>query len=106
MRKVKTIIDHIKEEMADAKKYISCMAKEKGVDEEAFRTYSQLAQAEYDHAMLLHELAVKEIEKARADLKAKGIEVPAYMMEMWEEEHQEYVEKMAKIKYEIELAKR
>lgn len=56
--------------------------------------------------MLLHELAVKEIEKARADLKAKGIEVPAYMMEMWEDEHQGYVEKMAKIKYEIELAKR
>ena len=56
--------------------------------------------------MLLHELAVKGIEKARADLKAKGIEVPAYMIAMWEDEHTGYVEEMAKIKYELELAKR
>lgn len=59
---------------------------------------------EYEEQELIQ--AVKAIEAKRAEMKAKGQEVPAYMQTMWDEEHAEYVEKVAKLKYALETAKK
>lgn len=37
---------------------------------------------------------------------AKGQVIPKYMLDQWNEEHEEYVEKMAKLKYELEMVKK
>ena len=50
--------------------------------------------------------AVKEIEKARAKLSAEGKEIPAFMLEMWRAEHEDYIDKMAEIRYKIDILKK
>ena len=60
---------------------------------------------EIKHIEMLHESVVKEINKEREHLKSQGKEIPAFMLETWQEEHEEYVEEMAKIKYKFETLK-
>lgn len=58
------------------------------------------------HAIAWHDVIVSEIEKMRAEMSAKGEVIPDYMYEMWNEEHECYVAKMAKLKYMLEIAKK
>lgn len=59
-----------------------------------------------EHALFWHDVAVAEIEAQRKDMLAKGQVIPQYMLDQWNEEHEEYVEKMAKLKYELEMVKK
>ena len=106
MREIKQIVEYINDEVDGAKDYIKFATKMKGVDDLAFQTALRLAQTELEHVDAWHAVAVKMIETKRADMKAKGQEVPAYMQTMWDEEHAEIVEKVSKIKYQIEFIKK
>lgn len=100
MKEIKEIVEYIDDEMHDVKKYIKLALRYKGEDDMLFNTYIKLAKSEMEHAMWLHESAVAEINKAKSQNKV----APEYMLEIWNKEHEEYIEKMAKYKYELELA--
>lgn len=106
MKEIKDIIAFIDDEIDGADKYIKYAVKMKGVDDLAYQTALRLAGIEMEHADAWHTVAVKAIEAKRAEMKAKGQTVPEYMQEMWDDEHAEYVEKVAKLKYKLETAKR
>lgn len=106
MKQIKDIIAFIDDEIDGADEYIKYAVKMKGVDDLAYQTALRLATQEMEHVDAWHTVAVKAIEAKRAEIKAKGQEVPAYMQEMWDDEHAEYVEKVAKLKYKLETAKK
>lgn len=105
MRLIKKLIHNINEELHDAEKYIDCglAHKHDGTDLDAL--FTKLAAAELDHANWLHEAVVKEIEKFRSTMHHSE-HPPAYMVELWEEMHEEYIEKFAILKHKLELARK
>lgn len=60
------------------------------------------------HKVLADRLFIdeKSVTTRKKRMKAKGQTVPEYMQEMWDDEHAEYVEKVAKLKYKLETAKK
>lgn len=94
MKMIKDLVEHINEEIEDAKhyaeKYVECKAK--GNTSRSNR-YKEMASDELNHATYLHEMAVQEIDELKRVYTA-----PAYMQEKWEKAHIEYVEKVAWIK--------
>lgn len=106
MKEIKEIIAFIDDEIDGADKYIKYAVKMKGVDDLAYQTALRLAGIEMEHVDAWHMVAVKMIEAKRAEMKAKGQEVPSYMQAMWDDEHVEYVEKVAKLKYKLEAIKK
>ena len=106
MKKIMKISEYIKEEMEDAEKYIKKAAKCKGIDDALAETAIEIAAQEIKHAEMWHELAVKEIAITRAQMKEKGEAVPAFMIDMWEEKHEEYIHRMGILKHELDLIKR
>ena len=106
MRIIKEITDHIKEEMDGICDYIKFANKVKGEHEHVYDTIMEIIPQEIKHVEMLHDTAVKEIEKARAKLSAEGKEIPAFMLEMWRAEHEDYIDKMAEIRYKIDILKK
>lgn len=102
MKEIKDMTAQIKEELEGAKHYAkqAVLLKESG-DAQTGKMYYDMANDEIKHAMNIHAMAVKMIEEKR-----KTVTPPQYMLDMWKEEHDEYLESMAKIKYMLaEFAK-
>lgn len=95
MKEIKDLTKQIKEELHGAKNYakMAVAAKESG-QAATGKMYYDMANDEIKHAMNIHGIAVKMIEEKR-----KTVTPPQYMLDMWNEEHEKYLEKMAKIKY-------
>lgn len=94
MTKIKKLADHIKEELEGAKEYAECYIEKKAANNSAWANrFKEMANDELTHAMYLHELVVEEIEKLKTVYTP-----PTEMMEKWEKDHKEYVEKAAWIK--------
>lgn len=106
MREIKELIEFIDDEIHGADTYVKYAVKMKGVDDLAYQTALRLATQEMEHVDAWHTVAVKAIEAKRAEMKAKGQEVPAYMQTMWDDEHKEYVDKVSKLKYKLEIARK
>lgn len=95
MREIKNMSKQIHEEMHGAKEYaIQATAYKEAGNQAAGKVYFELANDEIKHAMSIHGLVVKLIEETR-----KTVTPPQYMLDMWNEEHEEYMEEMAKVKY-------
>lgn len=102
MREIKDMSYQIKEELEGAKNYakLAVAAKESG-DMAAGKMYYDMANDELKHAMNIHGMAVKMIEEKR-----KTVTPPQYMLDMWKDEHDYYMEETAKTKYMLsEFAK-
>lgn len=95
MKEIKEYTEEIKEEFESAKLYAkkAVKCKEMG-DISAGKMYYDMANDELRHASNLHALAVKAMEEKR-----KTVTPPQYMLDMWEEKHDYYMEEVAKIKY-------
>lgn len=106
MKLIKEITEHIHEEMEGICGYIKFAHKVKGENEYIFDTLMEIIPQEIKHVEMWHEVAIREINKAKTALAAQGKEAPEYMLEFWQEEHEEYVEEMAKIRYKLELLKK
>lgn len=106
MKKIMHITEHIREEMDDAEKYLKQAAKCKGVDDSMSALAAELAGEELKHAEKWHDHAVREIMSMKEMMKERGEAVPAFMIEMWEEKHEEYIHRMGILKHELELIKR
>ena len=105
MKIIKEITEHIEEEMEGICEYIKFGSKVKHEHEYIYDVIITIIPQEIKHIEMLHEGVVREINKMREMLKSQGKEIPAYMLEMWQEEHEEYVEEMGKIKHKYEVLK-
>lgn len=100
MKRIKKLVHKIDEELCGAEHYADKAIEYKADgDNEMYRKFSQMASEELSHAMTIHELAVREIDKVSA-----VITPPAEMREQWELAHQNYIERAAKIKSYISMS--
>ena len=102
MREIKEMTCQIKDELEGAKDYAKMAThyKEMG-DTQTGKMYYDMANDELKHAMNIHGIVVKLIEEKR-----KTVTPPQYMLDIWKEEHDEYLEETAKTKYMLaEFAK-
>ena len=94
MTRIKKLADEIMDELNSAKEYaeeyLSFKAKDNG---QWANRYKEMAQDELKHASYIHDRAVQEIEELR-----KVYTPPQDMLDKWDHEHKEYVEKAAWIK--------
>lgn len=95
MTKIKKYVEQIDEELCGAKDYAEKALEYKAVgDQDRFAKYRAMANDELNHAMIVHDMAAKDIEK----LKAVFPEIPQKMTDAWDASHTGYVEKTAWIK--------
>lgn len=94
MREIKHIVEDIREELEGAEKYAKIAAKMKTEDSTNASVYAEMARQELGHVENLHKMAVRAIEKQRA----AGVMPPAAMQAVWDWEHENMVEKTARIK--------
>lgn len=102
MKYIKKMIDEMCDEIHSAKKYAekSIELKSKG-DQTSLNNSSKfksISNQELEHATFLHELLVKEIDRLKTVYQP-----PQDMLEIWEEKHKGYVEKVAWIKQMLNL---
>lgn len=94
MTRIKKLADEIMDELNSAKEYaeeyLSFKAKDNG---QWANRYKEMATDELKHASYIHDRAVQEIEELR-----KVYTPPQDMLDKWDHEHKEYVEKAAWIK--------
>lgn len=94
MLEIKEYAKKMKEELCGAKEYAECYQKHKTENPTLAKKYMEMANDEIKHANFFHELAVDKIKKLQAD----KVEVPEYMIILWNEKHKKYIDKLAKIK--------
>ena len=94
MTRIKHLVDQIREELDSAKDYAEeyLTYKAKGDSEWAAR-YKEMSTDELKHALYIHDRAVDEIEELR-----KVMTPPEDMLQKWDHEHREYIEKAAWVK--------
>lgn len=103
MKIIKEITEHIEEEMEGICEYIKFASKVKSEHQYLYDTIASIIPQEVKHVEMLHESVVREINKMRERLKMEGKEIPEFMLEMWNDEHEDYIEKMSKIKFKLEM---
>ena len=95
MTKIKKYVENIEEELNDAQEYIekALWYKAKG-DQNRYTKYKEMSAQELNHAMIIHDMAVQDIDA----LDAVYPELPVKMVEKWNSAHERYVEKAAWIR--------
>ena len=94
MKLIKTLARQVDEEISDAEKYARCAAETRSERPELSRTYLQLANAELEHAQLLHNAAVGVIEEERR----RSGDPPAGMLEAYEMIHEWQMDRVANVR--------
>ena len=101
MKIIKMISHQIHEEAEGAMDYAKMAVHYKEEYPELSRAYAEMAEQELSHANRLHDFVVKFINKVRETATP-----PKYMLDMWEEEHKEIIEEVAKTKAMIAMIQR
>lgn len=101
LKEIKDIVEDIREELDGAKHYAEKAVRFKGMDSARMNAYADMARQELAHVDNLHKMAVKLIEAQRAS----GASVPASMQVVWDWEHENMMDKAARIRMLLEMAK-
>ena len=101
MQIIKKLSKMIMEEANDAEKYAQCALNNKESDKTLADTFYTLAGEELKHLEMLHAQVVRLIN----EVKAKGVTVPAGMMEIYDYVHAEQIEKVAEVKVLLSMYK-
>lgn len=99
MKIIKEIVEYIHEELEGAEGYAKKATQYKTDDKALADNYSMMAAQELEHVDKLHAQVVRMI-KAQ---QAAGKEVPAAMRAVWDWEHEQAMDKVAKIKMLLEM---
>lgn len=99
MKILRDIICDMDEELHDAKHRIKRAGKMKLVSADIAKRELEIAQQELQHAEKDHMSAVELITAYK-----KNNDMPEIMSEIWNEAHDKYIEKVAKLKIMIETA--
>lgn len=94
MKEIKHIVENIREELEGAEKYAKIAAKMKPENSSDASVYAEMARQELGHIENLHKMAVRAIDRQ----KAAGVVPPASMQAVWDWEHANMMDKVAKIK--------
>lgn len=99
MKKIQEIVDLIDEELEGAHTYAEKYVEYKVENDTTYAgRFKTMANDELNHASMLHELAVREIDKLKTIYEA-----PASMQEKWDKAHVDYVDKAAWVKQMLTL---
>lgn len=99
MKTIKKFVEAIEEEIEGAKEYAEKYVERKAKsDIHAANQYKEMAHDELKHAMIQHEMAVREIDEI-----SKVYIPPVEMQEAWDKAHKKYVEQVAWIKQMLEM---
>ena len=99
MTKIKKLAEEMLEELDGAKRYAECYVEKKAKDESSWASkFKEMANDELKHAMYLHDYIVQEV-----DTISKVYTPSADMMDKWEKDHEQYVDKAAWIKQMLAL---
>ena len=94
MKRIKHLADQIKDELESAKDYAEEYLTFKAKGDAPWSTrYKEMSTDELKHANYIHERVMNEINELK-----KVYTPPEEMMEKWEHEHREFIEKTAWIK--------
>lgn len=106
MEKIKKIVDYIDEELSDAKKYLDCAitAKAEG-DNAVYETALRLSQAEITHANDWHTILSVMADKAKIGYNNEENMAYKLMTDYFNEANRDYVERLAKLKYMLDIIK-
>ena len=95
MTKIKKYVEGIAEELHDAKSYMETALEYKALgNSDRYNKYKEMSIQELNHATILHEIAVQDIEQ----LKSVYPDIPQKMMDAWNKSHVDFVEKAAWIR--------
>lgn len=94
MKEIKVLAEQIRDELDVAEEYAKCAAKWKDERPTEAADYAEMARDEMDHADKLHKMAVRAIDKA----KESGATAPAAMTAVWDWEHENMIDRVAKVK--------
>ena len=94
MKEIKHYVEQIKDELEVAEEYAKIAAKLKTENATNSGEYAEMARQELNHVDRIHKMAVRAIEKSRAD----GILPPPAMQAVWDWEHDKMMDKVARIK--------
>ncbi len=94
MKQIKTIVKDIKEELEGATHYAKLSTQYKDTDKALADAYYLMATQELAHVDALHTQAVRMIKA----YQATGKEVPVAMQAIWDWEHENQVDDMARVK--------
>lgn len=98
MKIIKTLVAEIKEEVKGLEEYAKKAIHYKTENPTLAKMYYDIAQDEAKHVDMLHAEAVRAIDRQRAISTP-----PKYMVDMWEEEHAEIIEEVAKSKIMLQM---
>ena len=101
MKMIAEIVEDIREALEGAEHYAKKATQYKGMDDRLSSMYATMGTQELSHVDVLHEQAVRLIQAQRAE----GKEVPAGMQAVWDWEHSILVDKTAKIKVLLSMAR-
>lgn len=90
MKKIKELVDWIDDELEGAKCYAEKYVYKKAKGSQWANRFHSMAEDELNHAEVIHQLAMEEIEELN-----KVFQAPVEMEEAWKKSHKEYVEKAA-----------
>ena len=100
MRSIQKLANRIHEGLEDAQRYAELYVEKKAAGKQQWAgKFQKMSEDELQHAAILHEFAVYEIDQLRAVFKSP----PPSMLDAWEAEHKAYVEKAAWIKQMLAL---
>ena len=90
MKKIQRYVDMIEEELCGAKDYAEMYVSKKAKGSQWANRFHSMAEDELNHAEVIHQLAMEEIEELN-----KVFQAPVEIEEAWKKSHKEYVEKAA-----------
>ena len=95
MKYIEEYVLAIDDEICDAKEYAEKALQWKAMGNSTrYKAFYDMSTQEMEHARILHNMAVEEIQK----LNDSGFRAPEEMQEIWNKSHKDYVEKVAWIK--------
>lgn len=95
MKIIKEIVENLKDELGSAEHYAKLATRYKDEDKALAENYAKMAEAELGHVNALHAQAVRVIKDWRT---YSGKEPPAAMQAVFDYEHDNMIEKVARIK--------
>lgn len=102
MKQIKTIVKDIKEEIGGATHYAKLATQYKDTDKALADAYYMMANQELSHVDALHAQAVRMIKA----YQATGKEVPTAMQAVWDWEHENQVDDVARVRALLDAYKK
>ncbi len=93
MKAIKKLIERMEEELEDSKCYAEEYLMRKAEGDTMASRYREMANDEMKHAGVVHEDIVEKVKTLRAVYTP-----PQEMLDTWEHEHKEYIERVTWIK--------